>query len=48
MGKWLVKIGIKLQAWWKKLCCKWNWLISKLIIDINECPVAKCICKDEN
>lgn len=27
------------------IVCKWNWLISKLIIDIKDCPVAQCVCK---
>jgi hypothetical protein len=48
MGKWLVKIGLWMQGVWCKFCCKWNWLISKLIVDVKDCPVAKCICKDEN
>ncbi len=46
MGKWLVKIGFKIQSWWKVLCCKWNWLVSKLIINVSECPVAECVCKN--
>jgi hypothetical protein len=49
MGKLLVKIGHWIQNWiqkvWKKLLCKWNWLVSKLIIDVKECPVAQCVCK---
>lgn len=45
MGKLLVKWGLALQAWWKKLVCKWNWLISKLIIGVEDCPVAQCVCK---
>jgi len=28
-----------------KLMCKWNWLVSKLIVDVKDCPVAKCVCK---
>ncbi len=45
MGKWLVKVGLWMQQAWKKLLCKWNWLISKLIVEVDECPVAQCMCK---
>ncbi len=45
MGKLFVKIGMWMQAVWCKLLCKWNWLISKLIVDVKECPVAQCMCK---
>lgn len=45
MGKLLVKLGLWMQACWLKLMCKWNWLVSKLIVDVKDCPVAKCICK---
>ena len=45
MGKGLVWLGLKIQSLWKKLLCKWNWLVSKLIIDVKECPVAECLCK---
>ena len=36
---------ISIQKAWKKLLCKWNWLVSKLIVDVQECPVAQCVCK---
>ena len=45
MGKLLVKLGMWIQKVWCKLLCKWNWLISKLIVDVKDCPVAECICK---
>ena len=45
MGKLLVKIGLWVQAYWRKSMCKWNWLVSKLIVNVNDCPVAKCVCK---
>ena len=45
MGKLLVKVGLALQHWWKKTLCKWNWLVSKLIVNVNDCPVAECLCK---
>jgi len=45
MGKLLVKLGLALQLWWKKLMCKWNWLVSKLIVNVKDCPVAECVCK---
>ena len=45
MGKLLVKLGMWIQHIWNKLMCKWNWLISKLIVDVKECPVAQCVCK---
>ena len=45
MGKLLLKLGLWVQHIWKKLMCKWNWLVSKLIVDIKDCPVAQCVCK---
>ena len=45
MGKLLVKLGYWIQKAWCKLLCKWNWLISKLIVNVNNCPVAECVCK---
>ena len=45
MGKLLVKWGLALQLLWKKLMCKWNWLVSKLIVNVDECPIAQCTCK---
>ena len=45
MGKLFVKWGIAIQAFWCKFCCKWNWLVSKLGINVADCPVAECVCK---
>jgi len=45
MGKALVKLGMWIQKAWVKSLCKWNWLISKLIVNVKECPVAQCMCK---
>lgn len=45
MGKLLVKLGLWMQMTWKKILCKWNWMISKLIVNVDGCPVAKCVCK---
>ena len=45
MGKLLVKLGYWIQVSWKKLLCKWNWLLSKLNINVSDCPVAECVCK---
>ena len=45
MGKLLVKWGLALQSWWLKLMCKWNWLVSKLIVDVKDCPIAQCTCR---
>ena len=47
MGKLLVKIGLWIQNIWCKFQCKWNWMISKLIFNVKECPVAQCVCKKE-
>ena len=30
MGKFLVKLGLKIQAWWCLFECSWNRLVSKL------------------
>jgi hypothetical protein len=45
MGKMFVKLGIWIQNFWCKLKCKWNWLISKLIFSVDNCPVSQCLCK---
>jgi hypothetical protein len=45
MGKLFVKIGLWIQKIWCKFQCKWNWMISKLIFNVKECPVAQCVCK---
>jgi hypothetical protein len=45
MGKLLVKLGYWIQKSWCNVLCKWNWTISKLIINVNDCPIAECICK---
>ena len=45
MGKLFVKWGLAIQAFWCKCCCKWNWFLSKLVINVADCPVAECICK---
>ena len=47
MGKALVKLGLWLQRVWRKTLCKWNWLVSKLIIEVKECPVSQCLCKNK-
>jgi len=45
MGKLFVKLGIWIQNVWCKFQCKWNWLISKLIFNVDNCPVSQCVCK---
>ena len=47
MGKLLVKVGMWISKMWCKLLCKWNWLLSKMIVNVNECPVAQCVCKSK-
>ena len=47
MGKLLVKLGLWMQAYWCKLMCKWNWLVSKLIVNVKDCPIAECVCKNK-
>ncbi len=47
MGKLLIKLGTWISKMWCKLLCKWNWLISKLIVNVNDCPVAQCMCKNK-
>ena len=44
MGKWLVKIGLKIQTWWSRVLCGWNNLVSKLLINVSNCPHKACIC----
>ncbi len=46
MGKWLVKVGLKLQAWWKKFCCGYNRIVSLFLINVSDdCPYRICKCK---
>ncbi len=45
MGKALVKLGLWIQKTWTKFLCKWNWAVSKLIVEVSECPVSQCMCK---
>jgi hypothetical protein len=45
MGKLFVRLGIWMQNVWCKFQCKWNWLISKLIFEVDQCPVSQCVCK---
>lgn len=45
MGKLFVKFGLWIQKNWHKLLCDWNWLVSKLIVNVKNCPVAECVCK---
>lgn len=45
MGKLFVRLGIWMQNVWCKFQCKWNWLISKLIFSVDNCPVSQCLCK---
>jgi len=44
MGKWLVKIGLKIQAFWHRVQCLWNTLVLKLTINVHKCPKKKCAC----
>ncbi len=45
MGKLLVKLGTWISKSWIKVLCKWNWLVSKLIVKVESCPVSECMCK---
>jgi|TARA_R100000781_G_scaffold57694_1_gene37259 hypothetical protein len=45
MGKFLEKIGIKLQGWWCRFKCCWNWMVSKLLFNVTSCPYKMCECK---
>jgi len=48
MGKLFVKIGLWMQGVWCKFQCKWNWLVSKLLFDVEACPNKLCTCKKWN
>tara|TARA_R100001463_G_scaffold42546_5_gene89085 strand:- start:2514 stop:2750 length:237 start_codon:yes stop_codon:yes gene_type:complete len=47
MGKLLEKIGVKLQVWWCKFQCCWNWMVSKLLFNIGACPYKMCKCNKD-
>jgi len=34
MGKFLVKVGLKIQKIWCAFQCWWNWLVSKAMFRI--------------
>ena len=44
MGKFLVKLGLKIQAWWCLFQCYWNKIVSKLMFDVEFCPHKLCKC----
>lgn len=45
MGKFLEKLGLKIQNLWCKFQCFWNWLVSKLLFSVSDCPNKLCSCK---
>jgi hypothetical protein len=45
MGKFFVKIGNWISAFWCKLQCKWNSILVKLTVDVDSCPNKLCKCK---
>jgi hypothetical protein len=45
MGKFLVKIGLKIQEAWCGFQCWWNWLVSKAMFKVESCPNKLCTCK---
>ena len=47
MGKLLVKLGLKIQQLWCKFKCGWNWLVSKLMFSVENCPYKLCKCKSK-
>ena len=47
MGRLLVKLGLWIQAFWCKLQCYWNALVSKLIFKVESCPNQLCSCKND-
>jgi len=47
MGKFLVKIGLKVQAAWCKFQCWWNWLVTRLLFKVDKCPYKLCQCKEK-
>ena len=44
MGKILIWLGNKIVSLSRKLKCKWNWMISKLIFSVKDCPNKLCTC----
>ena len=46
MGKFLVRVGLWMQKVWCKFQCSWNWLISKLLFNISDCPYKLCKCNE--
>jgi len=48
MGKFLVKLGMIIQMYWCKLMCAWNWLMSKLMVNVSSCPHKVCECHKKN
>jgi len=45
MGKLLVKLGLKIQAWWCLFECWWNSIVAKLMFNVETCPHKLCKCK---
>ena len=45
MGKLLIWLGESISDLWCKLQCKWNWMMSKLMFNVDSCPNKLCTCK---
>ena len=40
-------MGELLQMWLCKFKCGWNWLLSKLMFSVSNCPYKLCKCSDK-
>jgi|CoawatStandDraft_6_1074263.scaffolds.fasta_scaffold00757_9 hypothetical protein len=45
MGNLFIKLGKAIIKFNWHLKCKYNQVILKLVLDVSECPVDKCVCK---
>ena len=45
MGKALIWLGNKIVVLTRAAKCKWNWLITKLMFNVINCPYKVCKCK---
>lgn len=44
MGKFLEKVGLKIQKIWCKFQCWWNWRMYLLMFNSSTCPNKLCTC----
>ncbi len=45
MGKLLIWLGESISELWCKFQCKWNWVMSTVMFNVEGCRNILCTCK---